>query len=278
MPASSIAQQNHEDQDYQRALTDATFAVEEISSKIDDFGKLILVTENKIDELKEELVLARNNIAELSKDLFLARKKVAGIKNDCRTVESGNVVADETIVPRLVSKIKEVLRMIDELEKLGFVLPVTIGMGLEILIALPENASSQMAASAYLDIAAEIKKSDVDPIMLSNLDHEIADVVCLAVARFIDHTSKEARKDGLTFAFESSSLSHEVHSKLGNSFHQLFVRDFIEHPVRTPGYKSTEVARPGRVRTSRCPRRKRNKSEPASESRYMTGASVQLLE
>ena len=149
MPASSIAPENNEAQEYQRALEDATFAVEEISSNIDDFWKLILVTENKIDELKEELVLAQNNIAELRKDLFLARKKVAGIKNDCRTVESGNVVADETIVPRLVSKIKEVLRMIDELEKLGFVLPVTIGMGLEILIALPENASSQMAASAY---------------------------------------------------------------------------------------------------------------------------------
>ena len=133
MPASSIAPENNEAQEYQRALEDATFAVEEISSKIDDSGKLILMTDAKIDELKEELVLARNNIAELSKDLFLARKKVAGIKNDIRRMESGDVVADETIVPRLVSKIKEVLRMISEVEKLGFVTPVTIFMGLAIL-------------------------------------------------------------------------------------------------------------------------------------------------
>ena len=168
--------------------------------------------------------------------------------------------------------------MISEVEKLGFVTPVTIFMGLEILTTFPENASSHMAVSAYLDIAAAIKKSDLDPIMLSALDHEIADVVCLAVARFIDHTCKEARKEGLTLAFESFSFTHELYSKLGNSFHQLFVRDFIAVPARPPGYKSTDVARPARVRTSRYPRRRRTNSEPASESRYMTGASVQLLE
>ena len=265
-------------------MTYATFAVEEICSKIDDFVKLILVAENNIDELKEELVLARNNIAELSKDLFLARKKVAGIKNDCRTVESGNVVADETIVPRLVSKIKEVLRMIDELEKLGFVLPVTIGMGLEILIALPENAPSQRAASVYLDIAAEIKKSDVDPIMLSNLDHEIADVVCLAVARFIDYDNREAKKSGLMDAFGAYPLPNSLYSKLGNSFHQLFERDFAENPARARGYTPTDEARPDQVRTRKGPRSrqkrsgsrgKRNKSEPPSESRCMTGTTFQ---
>ena len=63
MLAPSIAQQNHEDEDYQRALTDATFAVEEICSKIDDGEKLIRVTKNKIDELTEELVIARKKSA-----------------------------------------------------------------------------------------------------------------------------------------------------------------------------------------------------------------------
>ena len=139
MPASSIAQQNHEDEDYQRALTDATFAVEEICSKIDDCEKLILVTKNNIDELKEELVLARNNIGELNKDLVLARKKVAEIKYNRRSMDFFGVVVNEPMAERMVSTIKDALQTIDELAKLDFVLPVTIGMGLEILIALPEK-------------------------------------------------------------------------------------------------------------------------------------------
>jgi hypothetical protein len=279
MPESSIAQHNHEDEDYQRALTDATFAVEEICSKIDDCEKLILVTKNNIDELKEELVLARNNIGDLNKDLVLARKKVAGIKFNRRIMEFGGVVANETIVQRMVSKIKDVLRTIDELAELGFVLPVTIGMGLEILIALPENAYSEIAASAYTEIAAEIKQSDVDPMQLSILDHQITDVVCFAVARFIDHNSKEAREEGFTLAF-GGHLLPGVNSRLGNSLHHLFKRDFIENPARTPGYKPTDVARPDGVR-NRGSRGKRNKSEPASESRSMTGTStirVQLFQ
>ena len=191
----------------------------------------------------------------------------------------GGVVANETIVQRMISKIKDVLRTIDELEELGFVLPLTIGMGLEILIALPENAYSEIAASAYTEIAAEIKQSDVDPMQLSILDHQIADVVCFAVARFIDHNSKEAMKEGFTIAF-GGHLLPGLNAKLGTSIHQLFKRDFIKNPARTPGYKPTDVARPDGVR-NRGSRGKRNKSEPASESRSMTGTStirVQLFQ
>jgi hypothetical protein len=269
MPASSIAQQNHEDEDYQRALTDATFAVEEICSKIDDCEKLLRVTKNEIDELKEELVIAREKIGGLNKDLVLARKKVAGITYNRRAMQFGGVVANETIVQRMISKIKDVLRTIDELAELGFVLPLTIGMHLEILIALPENAYSDIAASAYTEIAAEIKQSDVDPLQLTKLEQQIADVVCFAVARFIDHNSKKAMNEGFTFAF-GGHLLPGLNAKLGNSMHQLFARDFKTNPARTPGYKPTGVARPGRVR-NRGPRGKRNKSEPASQSRSMTG-------
>ena len=70
MLAPSIAQQNHEDEDYQRALTDARFAVEDICSKIDDCEKLTLVTEKNIDELKEELVLALNTSASSTRISF----------------------------------------------------------------------------------------------------------------------------------------------------------------------------------------------------------------
>ena len=185
-------------------------------------------------------------------------------------MEFGGVVANETIVQRMVSKIKDVLRTIDELAELGFVLPLTIGMGLEILIALPENAYSEIAASAYTEIAAEIKQSDVDPLQLTKLEQQIADVVCFAVARFIDHNSKKAMNEGFTFAF-GGHLLPGLNAKLGNSMHQLFARDFKTNPARTPGYKPTGVARPGRVR-NRGPRGKRNKSEPASQSRSMTGS------
>ena len=270
MPASSIAHQNHEDQDFQRALTDATFAVEEICSKIEDIKKFISASEKDIGKLREGLVLARNNIGQLNKDLVLARKKVAEIKYNRRSMDFFGVVVNEPMAERMVSTIKDALQTIDELAKLDFVLPVTIGMGLEILIALPENAPSDIAASAYTKIAAEIKQSDVDPMQLSILDHQIADVVCFAVARFIDHNSKEAMKEGFTFAF-GGHLLPGLNAKLGNSMHQLFKRDFIENPARTPGYKPTDVARPDRVR-NRGPRGKRNKSEPASQSRSMTGS------
>ena len=45
MQASSIAPQNDEDQEYQRALTDAMFEVDDISSKVDVVEKFVLQTE-----------------------------------------------------------------------------------------------------------------------------------------------------------------------------------------------------------------------------------------
>lgn len=272
MPASSIAHQNHEDQDFQRALTDATFAVEEICSKIEDIKKFISASEKNIGKLREGLVLARNNIGQLNKDLVLARKKVAEIKYNRRSMDFFGVVVNEPMAERMVSTIKDALQTIDELAKLDFVLPVTIGMDFELLIALPENAPSSIAASAYTNIAAEIKRSDVDPKQLSILDHQVLDVVCLAVARFVDHNDKGAMDENIALAFGGSALP-EVRSRLGNSYFQLFKRNFEENPARTPGYKPTDEGRRIRDRT-RQRRAKRNTSEPASESRLMTGAST----
>lgn len=258
MPASSTAHQNHEDQDFQQALTDATFAVEEICSNIEDIKKFISASEK--------------DICKLNKDLVLARKKVVEIKYNRRSMDFFGVLVNETMAERMVSTIKDALRTIDELAKLNFVLPDTIGMALEILIALPENAPSDIAASAYTKIAAEIKRSDVDPKQLSILDHQVLDVVCLAVARFIDHKDKGAMDENLNLAFGGSALP-EVRARLWNSYFQVFKRNYEENPSRTPGYKPTDEGKRFRDRT-RQRHAKRNTSEPASESRLMTGTST----
>ena len=131
MQASSIDQQNNEDQEYERAHTDAMFEVNDISEKVDVVEKFIRHTKKNINELTEELVSARNNVALLKENLVLAREKVARLQNDKRTLEIGCVVADEKIVIRLVDKISDVLAKIDELADLGFELPFRIGMNLE---------------------------------------------------------------------------------------------------------------------------------------------------
>jgi hypothetical protein len=284
MQASSIDQQNNEDQEYERAHTDAMFEVNDISEKVDVVEKFIRHTKKNINELTEDLVSARNNVALLKENLVLAREKVARLQNDKRTLEIGCVVADEKIVIRLVDKISDVLAKIDELADLGFELPFRIGMNLEMLIALPERAASHIAAAAYMNIAAAIRGSNVDQVMLSQLEYGAADVVCLAVARFIDCNNREAKKTGLVHAFGEYPLPNSLYSKLGNSFHQLFERDFAENPARARGYTPTDEARPDRVRIRKGPRSrqkrsgsrgKRSKSEPPSQSRCMTGTAFQ---
>ena len=137
MSQSPIERSILDDQDYQRVLKEATIACEDI--------------EKKIGEFKEELTETEKNIGELNEELVVARKKVAEIEA-ARTVGVFGVVATERgslTVRRMVGKIYDVLDTIDQLAKLDFVLPVSIGMRLEILIAMPDDALSDIAASAY---------------------------------------------------------------------------------------------------------------------------------
>ena len=149
---------------------------------------------------------------------------------------------------------------------------------MELLQALPDRAASHIAAEAYMSIRSAIKDGRLDQHKLAQFEYGAADVVCLAVARFIDYDNREARKSGLQDAF-GGQLPQTLYSKLGNSFHQLFERDFAENPARARGYAPTDEA----GRTRRGPRKsqkrtrsrgKRNKSEPPSESRCMTGIGI----
>jgi len=246
------------------SLKEATIACEDIEKKIGEFKEELTETEKKIGELNEELVVARKKVAEIE-----AARRTVGVFGVVAT-ERGNL-----IVRRMVGKIYDVLDTIDQLAKLDFVLPVTIGMRLEILIAMPDDALSDIAASAYTELTLHVKKSKADPKQLALLDKQVLDVVCLACCRFIDPNCKVATKECLTVAF-GGTLDKALHSKLGNSLFQLFKRDFTENPAREPGYKPPEEDNRSRRVRKRVHRGKRSISEPASESRTMTGSSGQV--
>ena len=241
--------------DHQRVLKEATMVCEDI--------------EKKIGKCKEQLTETEKQIGNLNEELVVALKKVAGIEAAGRTVDIGAKERKKVIVRRMVRKISDVFETIDHLAELDFVLPCTIRMGLELLELMPHDAASDIAASMYKDLALHVKKSKGGPTQLALLDKDMLDIVCLACCRCIDPSCKVATKEALTVAF-GGTLDKELYSKLGNSLFQLFRRDFTENPARGPGYKAPEEDRSRRVR--KRAHRVRSTSEPASESRTMTGA------
>ena len=258
------SRRRQEPQDYQRVLKEATIACEDREKKIGEFKEELTETEKKIGKLNEELVVAREKVAEIE-----AARRTVGVFGVVAT-ERGSL-----IVRRMVGKIYDVLDTIDQLAKLDFVLPVTIGMRLEILIAMPDDALSDIAASAYTELTLHVKKSKADPKQLALLDKQVLDVVCLACCRKTDPNCKVATKEGLTVAF-GGTIDKALHSKLGNSLFQLFKRDFTENLAREPGYKPPEEDNRSRRVRKRVHREKRIISEPVSESRTMTGSSGQV--
>ena len=263
MSQSSLEHEILYDRDYQADHQAADASCKTIESSIDTWTELIVHAEIKLFELREELVGARKKVAEI----YAARRSVG-------------VVSVVSVAERMQSKINEAFTTIDDMLKRKIVLPDAIAMRLESLMLLPDHAPSEIAASAYQELTHHVKGNKLDTRQFALLDRQMMDVVCLACCRFIDpcdkgETRKLALQESFTVAF-GGRLRPELHSRLGNSHFQLFMRDFNTHPVKEPGSKHPEESeRAPRIRR-RVHRTKRTTSEPVSESRAMTGSFVQL--
>ena len=250
---------------------------QEVHQKADAIRKEI---ERKIGTWQEVLAEAEKKIFELREELAGAWKKVEEIEAARRSVCVDSVVEEDGVnltVARMLCKIEEAISTIDEMAKLDIAVPDPIGMRLEWLMALPDDARSEIAASAYTELSLHVKSMKLVPKQLALLDRQVLDVVCLACCRFIDPDSKVETKKRFSAAF-GGRLDIDLSSRLGNSLYQMFKRDFKAHPMKEPGSKHPEQdERPPRVR-KRVQRVKRTTSEPISESRSMTGGSVKVHE
>ena len=180
-------------------------------------------------------------------------------------------------VARMLCKLEEAIKTIDEMGRSDIDVPDSIVMHLESLIALPNHARSDVAASAYKQLSLHVKNTGLPREKFAQLDKQVVDVVTLAMGRFINATDTgEWRKErALTFG---TAISPDLGSKVGNSWYQMFKRDFIANPMKVDGPIRGKNERGRRIRLRQQLRRKRTRciSEPISESRSMTGSAVRF--
>ena len=268
MSQSALEREILYDHDYQAAHKEANAICMTIERRINSWQEFLVEAEKKIFELHEELAGARKKREEIE-----AARRSVGVVNDVEE-RGGNLT-----VERMLYKIKEALSTIDEMAKLGIVLPDTIGMRLEALIAVPDHAPSEIAASAYLELARHVVTNiKSDPKQFALLERQVLDVVCLTCCRFINPLNKKETRNSFTVAF-GGELGSEMYSKLGNSLYQTFMRDLKAHPMQEPGFKHPEEDERARRVRKRVHRVKRTASEPPSESgRVMRSALLVQLQ
>ena len=240
------------DQEYREANENFTC----IEKKLETWHVLHREAENKILELSDELVRARKNVEE--------------IEADRRQYDS-----EKQTVARMLCMIEEAIGTIDEIGRLGIDVPVSIVMHLEVLIALPDHAGSDVAASAYKHLVA----AELAPEHFAKLDRIMRDVITLALGRFIDAMDKNEWKKERDRTFGAAVEGTVFASKIGNSWHQMFKRDFIRNPMKAHGARQNSKDERGRrIRTRQQSRHKRTRciSQPISESRSMTGSAVRF--
>ena len=249
------------DQEYREANEICTC----IEKKLETWHVLHREAENKILELSDELVRARKNVEEIEADR--RRPCVVSVVEEER---------DNQTVGRMVCKLEEAITTIDEIRRSDIDVPDSIVMHLESLIALPNHARSDVAASAYKQLLLHVKNTGLPQEQFAQLDKQVVDVVTLAMGRFIDATDTgEWRKErALTFG---TAIGPDLGSKIGNSWYQMFKRDFIANPMKPHGAPAKEE-RGRRMRPRHRPGHKRTRciSEPISESRSMTGSAVRF--
>ena len=242
------------DQEYQARHAEADEIRKGIEKQIENWQVVHREAEKKILELRDELVRARKNVEEIEAD----RRRPCVV----------SVVEDEgenQTVARMLCKLEEAIKTIDEMGRSDIDVPDSIVMHLESLIALPNHARSDVAASAYKQLSLHVKNTGLPREQFAQLDRHVVDVVVLAMCRFIDATF-------------GAAVGPELHSKIGNSWYQMFKRDFIANPMKAHGSIPVKEERGRRIRPRQQPRHKRTRciSEPISESRSMTGSAVRF--
>ena len=251
------------DREYQARHLEADEIRIGIEKQIGGWQVVLVEAEKKIFELRDELAGARKNVEEI--EAYRRRPcVVSGAEGD----------GDNHTVVRMLRKIDEAIITIDDMISSDIDVPVSIVMHLESLIALPQDARSDVAASAYTELCRHVDQMGLDREQFARLDKQLLDVVSLACCRFIDATDKVEWRKQASVAFHGK-CDTATSSKLGNSWFQMFKRDLIANPMRAPGHKVPEEdERCRRVRKRVHPRYKRTRctSEPISESR-----SVSLL-
>ena len=265
MSQSSLEREILYDRHDQEAYQEADASCKTIERSIDTWTELKFHAEKKIFELHE--------------DLAGARKKVEEIHAARRQVDDVSVVSVVSVSDRMLCQIKEAFSTIDDMLRRDIVLPDTLALRLESLTLLPDHAPSEIAASAYLELARHVVTNiKSDPKQFALLERQVLDVVCLTCCRFINPLNKKETRNSFTVAF-GGELDSEMYSKLGNSLYQTFMRDLKAHPMQEPGFKHPEEdGRARRVR-KRVHRVKRTASEPPSESgRVMRSALLVQLQ
>ena len=251
------------DRHYQEEYQEADVSCKTIERSIDTWTELMFHAEKKIFELHEDLAGARKKVEEI----HAARRQVGVVSVD--SVEEIHL----SVSDRMLCQIKEVFSTIDDMLDRDIVLPDTLALRLETLTLLPDHALSKIAALAYQDLEHHVKGNELDARQFAVLQRQMRDVVCFACCRFIDPCDKEETVNAFMDAFDNK-LDGELHSKLGNSHFQLFMRDFKSHPTKERGSKHPEE----NERAPRIRPRKRKTSEPISESRLMTGSGLDELD
>ena len=253
------------DQEYQARHAEADEIRKGIEKQIENWQVVHGEAEKKILELRDELVRARKNVEEIEAD----RRRPCVV----------SVVEDEgenQTVARMLCKLEEAIKTIDEMGRSDIDVPDSIVMHLESLIALPNHARSDVAASAYKQLLLHVKNTGLPQEQFAQLDKQVVDVVTLAMGRFIDATDTGEWKKERALMF-GTAISPDLGSKVGNSWYQMFKRDFIANPMKPHGAPVKEE-RSRRTRSRQQPRHKRTRciSEPISESRSMTGSAVRF--
>ena len=175
---------------------------------------------------------AEEKVLELQGELDRARNHVEGIEADRRRILAEQEEINPTI-ERMLAEIVGALEIIDVMNAIGIELPPQIQMHLESLHLLPSDAPNSVAAAAFHHLCRHIENTG-DKDTFAKLDKHIADIVNLAMCRFIDAKDKERWKNEMFLTF-GDDVSHALRSKLGTSYYQIFLRDFVANPMKFPG-------------------------------------------
>ena len=216
---------------------------------------------------------AEEKVLELQGELDRARNHVEGIEADRRRILEEQEEINPTI-ERMLAEIDGALQIIDVMNAIGIELPPQIQMHLECLHLLPSDAQNSVAAAAFHHLCRHIANTG-DKDTFAKLDKHIADIVNLAMCRFIDAKDKERWNSEMFLTF-GDDVSHAIRSKLGSSYFQIFRRNLVTHPMKLPG--SAHAEREGPRHRPRCQtgsarrrgskkKKTRTTSEPVSETR-----------
>ena len=223
-----------------------------------------------IEVVTAHAVAMENQILELNEELIEARKQIQALEVARHIRNTEPSPGTTIIVLRMLTKINHLLEEID-----GFhVLPVGIVQRLEIITvdALAVEVS-EGAATAYTILANHVRGLQC-PQFFTTLLQDFVDMVVLACCRHINPLCKLEFRESLELAF-GGELDHDLNSKLGNSRHQLFHRNYITHPVQGPDHvhgphHGHRIRRNGLSRRRTAPPQKRSTSEPVDEARLRT--------